>query len=105
MCKLSIKAKHPVRAAVSSLPDYFEYLNDAVAAIRAELSAHGLRCDDFIFHGSEGFTTATIRPEPNVEFVCGVCEDKLDCAAFDNVVAVSYYRLDSGRWEVIKYIS
>jgi hypothetical protein len=105
MANLSISAKHPVRAAVSEVADYHECLADAVHAVREALAAHNLRMDDPVFEGCTGWTTCIIRPDPDHLFVCGCCEDKLDRAEFDNVVAFSYYQTRIGRWEVIKYIS
>ena len=105
MSNLTITSKHPIRAAVSELPDYYDSLSAAACAVRAALADHQLRMDDPDFVGDEGYVTCVVRADPDALFVCSCCGDKLDRSRFDNVVVLSYYKCREGRWEVIKYVS
>ena len=91
-----IAARHPIRnafAGCSSGPVYYETKGHAVSAFEEALAAYNLHFDEMsgtTFSGDEGWTTVAV------------------CNGFDAVVGyarLSWYRLESGRYEFTGYIT
>jgi len=105
MPNLTINAKHPVRNEVAGLDDYYDSLSEAFDAVETILENHGmaLNMSDMPFLSSEGGSwLAPIVPAKPIVTVDGV---EYDCEAYNNGVNFSYYKLGSGRWEVVTYVS
>jgi len=100
----TIKANHPTRNKLVNLPNYFDSKAVAISVIRAILQDHNLDlagypdCD-----GTVGNVLFPIRSLCANSITCDSCGS--DCAEFDNVVSFSWYRMPSGKFEIVAYIS
>ena len=105
MPNLTINAKHPVRNEIAGLNDYYDTLAAAFEAVETVLANHGLDLDltNMPFLASEGgnWLAPIVSAEPTVT-VDGV---EYDCSGYNNGVNFSWFPLNSGRWEVITYVS
>ena len=99
-----IKARHPVREAFSANSSgarYYDTKGQAVDAFDASLNDYGfyLDSDDLMgWSGDDGSVTVAVRVETNGPF---------DIPGEDNCVGhahFTYYRMPSGRWEIIGYM-
>jgi hypothetical protein len=106
MPNLTINAKHPVRAAIAGLPDYYDRIVDAFEAVETILAVHGMDLnltDMPYFTAPEG--GSWLAPIVSLEPVVSVSGKPTVCDGYDNGVNFSWYKLPSGRWEVITYVS
>ncbi|MHC5061786.1 MAG: hypothetical protein ACYTFK_11965 [Planctomycetota bacterium] len=102
---MRITAKHPVRAELSDLPNYFDSEGDALYAVHAVLRRHNLRTDDIRFIGDDGYTTCELRPDDPGAVTCDCCAKRIDSEVYENCIVIAWYAMPSGRWELTTYIS
>jgi len=87
-----IKTKHPARepiAGLSTTSNYYNYKSDFVPLVDRILLPYGWSLGAFNMPGDEGRTAAPIEDENNVEI---------------GQLNVSWYKMPSGRFEVIIYV-
>ena len=87
---------------------YWESIGEAMAAVDEAFAKHDmfLDYDGVRFDGSEGRATILIRADKGYRAICDACTEDHAYPGFDNVFAVSWYRMEkSGRFEVTGYIS
>jgi hypothetical protein len=102
---MRITAKHPARAELSDLPNYFDTEGEALYAIHAVLRRHNLRTDDLRFYGEEGYGTYPLYPDDPGSVVCDCCAKHIDSEEYDNCIMIAWYTMQSGRIELTTYIS
>ena len=102
---MRIKVKHPVRerfAGCSSGAKYYDSKGEAADAFDAVLMEYGFYLDhaDCIgWSGDEGRVTIAVYADPDGPFELPGGPEHVGYAHF------TYYRMESGRWEVIGYLS
>lgn len=105
---LTITSKHPVRAAIANLSSgnrYYDSKGQALGEVERVLNDHNLElayqgCDGC--PGDSGYFTFPLR---TVSDACIVCEDCDKGGDVINGIAFSWYRMPSGRWEIVVYVS
>jgi hypothetical protein len=103
---LTIRRNDPVRNEIASLPDYYDFKGDALNAIDDVLNSRGMCIgNDVRMDGDEGSLLIPIVANEQGSIVCDNCDRSYEVAGYNNGVNVSWYRMQSGRIEVIKYIS
>jgi len=108
MTTVTIKANHPVRNKVASLPDYYGSRTDALIAISKALAEYDLEFDGMSptmnasWSDDEGFTVFPLRTK-DLEWYDG--DGRGESVECNNAVAFSWYKVREGRWEVVKYVS
>ena len=105
---MMITAKHPVRAAIAGLDNYFDYKNDAANAVYAACAEHGIEVVDSIrndYSHDEGRVLLRLRPVNGACVVCECCQAKSDSDYYDNFVVFAWYTMPSGRIELTAYVS
>lgn len=105
MANVTIKGNHPVRKAIGKLPDYFETKGDAICAVDAVLADHDMKMASFDCPGDEGSTNVDIFPNGPGRLVCDSCQSRESLDGFNNCIRFSWHKMQSGRWEVITYIT
>ena len=101
----TIKSRHAVREDFSSNSSgarYYDCIGDALDAFNASLVDHGfyLKYDDCtVWSGDEGRRTIEVHVETDGPFDIDGENTRVGYAHF------TYYRMGSGRWEVIGYLS
>jgi hypothetical protein len=105
MAKMTIGPKHPIRALVQDLPTYYgskgQFLDDLRAAFDdcdLDVVCEGVK-------GDEGRGNWAIRPKDNTSVCCDECAARMDAAAFDNYLVVTWYRLSADAIEFVAYVS
>lgn len=96
---MPIKARHPVReefAACSTSNRYYDTKGDAIDTFDIALQEYGYRLDDVDIVDMSG-------DEGRVHWA--VCIDSLDYGEVVGQAVFSWYRVPSGRWEVIGYLA
>lgn len=88
-----ITARHPARAAIAALPNYFDYKGHAWDAVNTILAGYGWELDCFEMPGSEGRTLADVIATNSEN-----CEPVGQCC-------LAWYRMPSGRYEFTIYLS
>ena len=102
---MRIKAKHPLREEFSSHSSgnaYYDSKGHALCAFDKALLAHGFYLggpDYAVMPGDEGRATMEVLADPAGHFEC---KDGPECVGYAHF---TYYRMSSGRWEVIGYLS
>jgi len=87
---------------------YWESISEALSKVDEAFEQHNmfLDYDHVSFEGDEGRATLLIRADKGYQAVCNACTEDVAYPGFDNVFAVSWYRMEkSGRFEVTGYIS
>jgi len=102
---MRIAAKHPVRAELSGLPNYFDSEGDLLYAVHAVLRRHNLRTDDVRLCGDDGYVTCELRPDDPGSVTCDCCAKRIDSEVYDNCIVIAWYVMSSGRIELTTYIS
>ena len=100
-----IGERHPVRREVASIKTYWENLSDAIGTIRSHLVDNGFDLDDqFVMNmqGDDGQTVVPIITDKESGVVCSCCDKP---AEVNNRLVFTWYKMQSGRWEVTTYIS
>lgn len=105
MANVTIKNNHPVRKAIGNLPDYFESKGDAICAIDAVLADYDMKMESFDCSGDKGSTFIDLLPNGPGRLVCDNCNCRDNLTGFNNGVNFSWYKMSSGRWEVITYVT
>lgn len=105
MANMTIGPKHPIRALVNDLGDYFASKGSFVETVRNIFDD----CDlDIVCHdidGDEGRGNWAIRPKNAAAVCCEECAARMDRRHFENWLVVTWYKVREGRWEFITYIS
>lgn len=106
--KARIGAKHLIRKAVSSLPNYVDNLAEAISLIEGHLSDFGWALDNqFVLNfsgGTEETVSMNIPIKVDIEggIICSECDKPVE---LNHCIAFSYYRMQSGRYEITAYVS
>lgn len=111
-----IGSRAPVRRAVANLPNYFPGHSDAFDAIDTILKGFKLRIDPNMMidlssqndrvdgEGSSGTVILNISPLDD-NTVCDACNIKVKNANYANGISYSWYRMSSGKLEIVAYVS
>jgi len=108
MTKARIGTKHKVRGRIDSLPNYFDRPTEALDLINGYLSEFGMALNNQhvlnLSGGLEEYVTLSIPIVVDREhgIVCSECDGRVE---LDNCVNFSYYKMRSGRYEIICYIT
>jgi hypothetical protein len=90
---MRITANHPVRRAISELPDYYSSKGAAAGAIIAACAVNGIRADPVDMPGAAGHVRFALHPENNAHVICDVCAEKEAHSAYDNFAILPYYTM------------
>ena len=108
MKRQTIKNNHPARKQMGKLPNYFETKTEAIHAIETILNEYGMELDwngQFDISNDEGSRTFDIVPSESCKTYCDNCGKDIEVVGYNNLVSFSWYRMGSGRWEIVSYIS
>lgn len=101
----TIKSRHAVRedfSANSSGAVYYDSKGQAIDAFNATLADYGFYLDPYDcggWDGDEGRRVVTVRVETDGPFDIPGEDTRVGYAHF------TYYRMESGRWEIIGYLA
>lgn len=101
----TIKNRHPARNRISDLPNYFESKGEALTAIDSILNEYGIELAPRDCPGDEGSTTFDFFTFDNSYCLCDKCGESDDKGEFNNCLSFSWYKMQSGRWEIVAYIT
>lgn len=102
---MRITAKHPVRAAIADLPNYFDSKGEAILALSDVCADHGMIVEIPGMPGNEGYATCRLRPDVQGYVICECCAEYTARTEYDNGLVISWYAMPSGRIELVAYIS
>jgi hypothetical protein len=102
---MTITSNHPVRRAMCNLKTYWDSKAELQDAVIAACADHGVEAEATDMLGDDGYVRLKLRPACDAHIICDVCAEKHDRNIFDNWAVVSYYKMCSGRFELVAYIS
>jgi hypothetical protein len=105
MAKMTIGPKHPIRALVLDLKTYMDSKGRFIDAVRAAFDDCDLDVVCEGMSGDEGRGNWVIRPKDTTSVCCDECAARMDRAAFDNYLVVTWYRLSAATIEFVAYVS
>jgi hypothetical protein len=105
MAKITIGPKHPIRTLVLDLKTYYDCKGRFVEDLCKAFDACDLDvvCSDM--DGDEGRANFVIRPKDTTRVCCDECAARMDAAAYDNWLVVTWYRISAACIEFVAYVS
>ena len=108
MTTITIKNSHPARNKIAGLPNYFDSEGAGFYAVNDVLNEYGMQLDwgglgDY--RGDEGNHVFDIRANDGGQLVCSNCDKAVEVTGFNSCVSISWYKMQSGRYEIVAYIT
>ena len=103
---MNIANNHPIRAAVCNIPTYHASKSDALAIIGDVLEQFDMAMADCVdMSESSGSKLVLLRAACAGKFICACCGEKMARETFDNGIVIAWYTMQSGKIELVTYIS